>query len=465
MNQCIVFEGLEAQSVCAIEQELLALNANLNAATYRFLVLAREFDRRMAWADWGMRSMAHWLGWKCGIGPVAAREQVRVAHALDGLPDTAAAFSCGRISYSKVRALSRVATGETEGFFLNIAEHGTAGHLERIVRYAKGGLALDDPQRLQAMVENIACDLYYDDDGMLVLRARLMPDDGARLVAALNAMQKHVPSVPVSVRRAMALAAVAEAAVGAEPKGSVPEIVVHVRAPIAEIDARHAGEGQRAGGAGHTSDARHPGDETAHRTVDDSAEASAYIDGGAAIPRATLERLCCDAGVVQLIEGEHGEPLSIGRRSRIVPPAIRRAMNARDQGCRFPGCTHEYFLHAHHIRHWSRQGETSLKNLVTLCSFHHTLLHEGGYSVRRLMDGCYEFKTPTGRVIPASAPAMHGGVEDLRVANQLHGVNVSAETGASQWDGSPVDYHHVMFTFFQYGELAKHHAAHHDHRA
>ncbi len=286
MNQCIALEGLEAHPVCAIEEELLALNANLNAATYRFLVLAREFDRRMAWADWGMRSMAHWLGWKCGIGSVAAREQMRVTHALVGLPDTAAAFACGRISYSKVRALSRVATRETEGFFLNIAEHGTAGHLERIVRYAKGGLALDDPERLQAMVENIACD---------------------------------------------------------------------------------------------------------------------------------------------------------------------------------SGCTHEQFLHAHHIQHWSRQGETSLTNLVTICSFHHTLLHEGGYSVRRLMDGCYGFKTPAGRVILASAPAMHGGAEDLRIANQQHGVDVSAETGASHWDGSPVDYHHVMLTFFQYGELAKYHAAHHRH--
>ena len=307
----------------------------------------------MAWADWGMRSMAHWLGWKCGIGPVSAREQMRVAHALVGLPDTAAAFSAGRISYSKVRALSRVATHETEGFLLNIAEHGTAGHLERIVRYAKRGMALDDPHRLQAMVENTACDWYYDVDDMLVLRARLMPDDGARLVVALNAMQQHGPSAPVSARRAMALAAIAEAAVGAEPKGSVPEIEVHVRAPIAEIGARpmddvgHSDDAPDAGDARDTSAAGDPGHKTAHRTVYASAETSAYIDGGEAIPRATLEQLCCDAGVVQLSEGGHGEPLSIGRRSRIVPPTIRRAMNARDQGCRYPGCTHEHFLHAH----------------------------------------------------------------------------------------------------------------------
>ena len=112
-----------------------------------------EFDRSLAWADWGMRSMAHWLGWKCGIGPVAAREQMRVAHALVGLPATAVVFSGGRISYSKVRALSRVATAATEGFFLNVAEHGTAAHLERIARYARRGMALENPDRLQANVE------------------------------------------------------------------------------------------------------------------------------------------------------------------------------------------------------------------------------------------------------------------------------------------------------------------------
>ena len=114
-------------------------------------------------------------------------------------------------------------------------------------------------------------------------------------------------------------------------------------------------------------------------------------------------------------------------------------MNARDQGCRFPGCAHEHFLHAQHIQHWSKQGETSLPNLVTLCSYHHTLLHEGGYSVRRLTDGSYEFTTASGRVIPATAPQMNGETESLVIANQQHGVRVSAETGASQWDGNPVD--------------------------
>ena len=104
------------RSNTTLETELLTLNANLNAATCRFLVLIREFDRRSAWGDWGVCSMAHWLGWRCGIGIVAAREHVRVANALGELPETSTWFADGRISYSKVRALTRVATAGTEGF-------------------------------------------------------------------------------------------------------------------------------------------------------------------------------------------------------------------------------------------------------------------------------------------------------------------------------------------------------------
>ena len=154
-----------------------------------------------------------------------------------------------------MRALTRVATEETESFFLNVAQHGTAGHLERIVRYARQGLAFDDPDRVRSLVTKSFCDWHYDDDGMLVLRARLMADDGAKLVAALESMREHVvgestlPShdardgnslsaLPVSARRAVALAAIAEAAAGMviDPdrdcangtSRSVPQIVVHI---------------------------------------------------------------------------------------------------------------------------------------------------------------------------------------------------------------------------------------------
>jgi hypothetical protein len=390
----------------------------MSAATYRFLVLVRTFDERVAWGDWGMRSMAHWLNWRCGIDLGAAREQVRVAHAIAALPLTAAAMAAGRISYSKVRALSRVATAANEDFFLGVAEYGTASHLEKTVRLVKRGLAIDDASRLAAMVERCTCDWYHDDDGMLVLHARFMPDDGARLVKAIRTLESSDTSVPLAARRTSALAMVAEAACAPNGCGaSVPEIVVHVQTVAASADAAPS-------------------------------ETSAHIEDAAAVSTTTAERLCCDAGVVPMLEGQDGELLSIGRRSRTIPPAIRRAMNARDQGCRFPGCTHTRFLHGHHIQHWAHQGETSLSNLVTLCSFHHTLVHEGGFSIVRTASGDIACFTPAGRRIEAAAPTRHGDASAIIETNATLGLDVSAETCDSKWDGLPADYDLVLTAFF-----------------
>ncbi len=369
---------------------------------------------------------AHWLNWRCGVDLGAAREQVRVAHALTGVPRTTEALAHGRISHSKVRALSRIATAGNEDFFLDVAEHGTASHMEKIVRHIRSGMALDDAARLRAMVEQCACDWYHDDDGMLVLRARLMPDEGARLVKAIRALEGSDTAVPLSARRASALAMVVEAACASDGMPSVPEIVVHLRA------GRPASE--------HVEDA--------------SAEHAAVIEDAVAISTVTAERICCDAAVLPMLEDAFGEPLAIGRRSRTIPPAIRRAMNARDQGCRFPGCNHTRFLHGHHIRHWAHQGETSLGNLVTLCSYHHTLLHEGGFRVARLADGSIEWLAPRGTRIGSGQPTCNGGVGALIHANAAHGLDVSAATCDSSWDGLPADYDLVLTAFFSRPEVA-----------
>ncbi len=424
MNAVAFGEGLASESSASLEQELLSLNAHMSAATYRFLVLVRAFDERVAWGDWGMRSMAHWLNWRCGVDLGAAREQVRVAHALAALPLTSAALAVGKISYSKVRALSRVATAENEDFFLGVAEYGTASHLEKTVRLVKRGLAVDDASRLAAMVERCTCDWYHDDDGMLVLHARLMPDDGARLVKAIRTLESGDTSVPLATRRASALVMVAEAACTPNAGGvSVPEIVVHVQTGAASTDGLPSAT-------------------------------AAHIEDAVAISTTTAERLCCDAAVVPMLEGQEGELLSIGRRSRTIPPAIRRAMNARDQGCRFPGCTHTRFLHGHHIQHWAHHGETSLANLVTLCSYHHTLVHEGGFSITRTASGDIACFTPTGRCIETAAPTGHGNAHAIVETNSALGVDVSAATCDSKWDGLPADYDLVLTAFFSRPEVA-----------
>ena len=117
-----------------LESSITGLCADLNAATYRQLSMIAEFDVRCGWGDDGVRSCAHWLNWRCGISLVAAREKVRVAHALKKLPNTSLAFASGELSYSKARAITRVGTVHNEDCLLSYARYGSASHLDQVVK-------------------------------------------------------------------------------------------------------------------------------------------------------------------------------------------------------------------------------------------------------------------------------------------------------------------------------------------
>jgi hypothetical protein len=123
------------------------------------------------------------------------------------------------------------------------------------------------------------------------------------------------------------------------------------------------------------------------------------LDDGAPLATETARRLACDASIVRLLERD-GKPLRIGRKTRSIPPALRRALCSRDRGCRFPGCTARRFVDAHHIEQWARGGPTDLDNLVQLCAAHHRLVHEGGFGVERGPGGRLVFRRPDGRTIP-----------------------------------------------------------------
>ena len=156
-----------------------------------------------------------------------------------------------------------------------------------------------------------------------------------------------------------------------------------------------------------------------------------------------------------MIERADGEPLSIGRQRRTIPPAIRRALQSRAAGCRFPGCSHHHFLHGHHLRHWADGGDTSLTNLVQLCSFHHRLVHEGGFNVQRAADGDLHFHTPLGQRIAPAPVTPDASAEDVAIDNARFDLDITARTGDSQWDGGRVDYDHVLFTFFASKPIAR----------
>ena len=172
-----------------IERELLTLYAHISAATYRFLCLLNEFDERGAWVGEGIKSFAHWLNWRCGIGLTAAREKIRVAKALPELPAISAAFRVGTLSYSKVRALTRVATPANESTLLEMAQSATASQIERICHGLRRCQSIEDATLAHRRRQ---LSQYTDEDGCVVIRARLPAETGELVVQALEAARERV---------------------------------------------------------------------------------------------------------------------------------------------------------------------------------------------------------------------------------------------------------------------------------
>ncbi|MBW3651577.1 MAG: HNH endonuclease [Actinobacteria bacterium] len=404
-----------------LESEITELSAHLNAAECRWLLLVAEFDRRQGWGTWECRSCAHWLNWKCGIDVATARQKVRVAHCLRQLPMTTAAFAAGKLSYSKVRALTRVATPDNEGDLLELALTGTASHLERIVRAYRGALRDDEVDTANDLHDRRSVQWHHDDDGSFVLSARLTPEQGALVRQALEAATEAVDNgsaEPLSTgqesrgqRRADALAIMAESflATGehAGHSGDRHLVAVHVDAEVLASDT----------------------------------EGRCELEDGPALAAETARRLGCDAAVVAVVEDGRGTPLDVGRKTRSIPPAVRRALQVRDGGCRFPGCTNRRFVDGHHIRHWAAGGETSLANLVLLCRRHHRAVHEGGYTAEATADphDPVRFLRPDGTLLgeQSELPATdHRAVVDH---NCELGLDIDHVTAVPTWAGERLD--------------------------
>jgi hypothetical protein len=160
------------------------------------------------------------------------------------------------------------------------------------------------------------------------------------------------------------------------------------------------------------------------------------LEHGPSIASETARRLACDASVVRIVEDAKGEPLDVGRKTRVIPPAIRRALNARDKGCRFPGCTNTRYVDAHHVEHWADGGETKLSNLLLLCRFHHRLHHEGGFRIQVLDDGGFRFLKPDGSAFDSPMPPP-ADWEELVEGND--GVPITPETAITGWRGESLD--------------------------
>ena len=413
----------------ALGERIAQLSAEIQAATYQLLVMLREFDERNGW-NGGFRSCAHWLNWRTGLELGPAREKVRVARALAALPRISAAMERGEVSFSKVRALTRVATPDSEEELLGFARAGTAAHVERLVRSWRRIDRLEEQRQESRRHEGRNLRISMDEDGMLVLRARLTPEAGAVVMKALEAAEQKLydaaretrdetgDGVPIEQRWADALALVAESALaaGLDPgsRGDRYQVVVHV-------------------------------DEEALRA--ESEDGGSALDGGTHVSAETSRRMACDASVVVMRHDRDSNVLDVGRRRRTIPPALRRALDHRDRGCRFPGCGVRV-CEGHHVEHWAEGGETRLDNLVLLCRRHHRAVHEEGFRVE-LLGRVVRFRRPDGRPID---PAPGIAATDRRAFPQTLGPLVAAEWGVAvdgqatlpSWRGERVDYGAVI---------------------
>ena len=414
-------DGVVVVPVGVLESRICALAGALASSTGVWLGLVAEFDRRKGWAQWGVRSCAHWLSWACSVAPGAAREYVRVASALTGLPLLAQALCAGRLSYSKVRAVTRVADRVPEATLLEQALVHTAAQLERVVRgYRKvDGTGRDQQARRRAR-------WFFDEDGMLVLTARLPADEGAVLVAALTmAAARDTPPDPATdpaTGPGPGPDTGAAGRVGAGWEADAVMALAHTALAAGPVDS--SGDDRHLLVL-HADPAALTGP-TANPAVDPAAGDDPGVTGGVCriehgpgVDTATARRIACDAALVALINSAvPGEQLRLGRKTRKISPVLRRALRIRDGGCRFPGCHRRLHLQAHHIVHWLHGGLTDLDNLILLCRAHHMTVHEDGFTIEPTDQhphsdggggggggGGWEFRTPTRVPIPAN-PAL-----------------------------------------------------------
>jgi hypothetical protein len=417
---------MSTKSLSALAREITSGAVRLAAATAAWLRLVEEFDRREGWHAYGILSCAHWLAWQCGMSPGTAREHVRVARALTTLPAVTAAFAQGRLSYSKVRALTRIAESDTETSLLEFAIEATASQTERMVRQWRRSDAVDR----DTVESKRRFDHWWDDDGMLVLRMRLDAEEGAQLLTAIDSLAE---------RAARRERAVAKRAAAGNPLAETDDELDEVALARERTTARRcAAVAQLAQAVDHVG--RGAGDPPRREVVvhvdaavmaDDAAAGRAYIEGGPALHAAQARRMICEATVVTMLERGH-EVLGVGRGRRLATRAQRRALLRRDGGCARPGCPESRLerLHAHHMRHWLYGGRTDLPNLVLLCDMDHGVVHELDLVMTR-RDGHLVVTAPDGRRV--------WGTADAAFIEGVEGCGEAAGHGAAFVGVHPID--------------------------
>jgi hypothetical protein len=315
------------------------------------------------WAEYGARDAAHFIAMRYDVSEWKARRWVAAAEALTRLPALRAALASGHLGLDKAVELTRFAA--TEARLIAWASGRSAAAVRRL---ADREVRVVAAETREAQAQRFVAWYPVDDGRQLAITAQLPSADGAMVIRAISRLAERVPTMPqdegpwsIEHRRADALVALCSAAIAADPDPDRATLVVHTTFD----DLRTGGNGETEG-------------------------------GDVVIPGVALQRMLCNARVQVVAEDAAGAPVGIGRVSRVVPVRLARLVRHRDGGCRFPGCGARAFTEAHHIVWWRHGGPTDLDNLVLLCSFHHRLVHEHGWSLHASPGGALVWLDPRG---------------------------------------------------------------------
>jgi len=459
-----------------LESELTSMAASIAAATAQWLGWLAVYDRREGYLTWGCRSAAHWLNWKCAMSLKTAHEHVRVAAALEELPAIRKAFGEGKLSYSKVRAMTRVATIDSELDLCDVALSLTASQLEATCakfRIAKQGLGETESAAAAFASRKVTSRNNHDGTATIVV---VLPVDTAKLLAETidarvdeivddatdnnNNTENEVDGLltrrEVVAQRGGLAAMRADAIVDIVTGDDMSTASVTVLTDLATITEPDSQTSSETGTPAHrnpkTGQVPEPGTDpqlgagsqpgtgansgVVFKAVTDFRPGSGLdprlfggvceIDGWRIAPE-IARRLGCDSQVRLMVTDSHGDPVTEGPQTRVPSRAQRRALNKRDNNtCQFPGCDTSRRLHAHHVVHWINGGPTELENLILLCSFHHHTVHEGGWNITTTtIPGKFVFINPEGTEVGVEVfrgrltPLINPGRPD--VINRLSG--------------------------------------------
>lgn len=334
----------------------------------------RELELSGDWDDGEFRNLPHWLARHCEISWIDAKRRVEASGAIEKLPLIAFALEEGRISLDKTVQLTRFATPEDEKDLLRWAK---TVSLKCVRETADAAQARDiEDVRNNDRLRNFGW-RKIEGGAALSFFGALPAEQGAVVATAVDRLAESMKDAPheeipdlfpeempstLAGRRANSLVLMASHELSTDFDADRATIVVHAKAEALASD-----------------------------------DIPSELQGGSLLHPETLRRLSCDARIQTVLEDGAGEPIGIGRVSRVVPPWLMRLVKHRDRSCTFPGCEDMHYNEAHHIWHWGKGGPTDLDNLILVCGFHHKAVHEYGWSVVKRKDGIVEWFRPSGR--------------------------------------------------------------------